>query len=68
LPGSQKKFAELILSLLENSDLRQMMGEAGQRRAERFSADKMAVRLEKAYNALITGARDIINNLAGEEI
>jgi len=64
----EKKFAELILSLLENSDLRQMMGEAGQRRAERFSADKMAVRLEKAYNALITGARDIINNLAGEEI
>lgn len=64
----KEKFAELILSLLEDADLRRRMGAAARSRAERFSADKMALRLEMAYNALITGAKNVIDNLAEDEI
>lgn len=64
----KEKFAELILSLVEDADLRQRMGAAARSRAKRLSADKMALRLEMAYSALIAGAKDVIDNLAEDEI
>ncbi|MDH7576464.1 MAG: glycosyltransferase family 4 protein [Bacillota bacterium] len=64
----EEEFAARIILLLENSSLRKQMSEAARARACRLSAEKMALRLEKAYLALLNGARDLLQDLAYEEI
>lgn len=64
----KEKFAELILMLIRDRELREKMGAAARERAEQLAADKMALRLETAYKALISGDLDVIESLAGDEI
>ncbi|MGB9790989.1 MAG: glycosyltransferase family 4 protein [Thermacetogeniaceae bacterium] len=64
----KERFAELIILLVRDEELRKKMGAAARKRAEQLSADKMALRLEIAYNALITGNREAIEKLAEDEI
>ncbi len=63
----RERFAELILTLIRDTRLREEMGAAARRRAEQLAADKMALRLETAYKALINGELDVIESLAGAE-
>lgn len=63
----RERFAELILTLVRDTRLREEMGAAARRRAEQLAADKMALRLETAYKALINGELDVIESLAGAE-
>jgi glycosyltransferase involved in cell wall biosynthesis len=68
LCDSEEAFAERICELLQNQALRRRMGEAAIARAQRLTAEKMAIRLERAYQALIAKDRDALEQLAGEEI
>ncbi len=68
LCDSEEAFAERICELLQNQALRRRMGEAAIARAQRLTAEKMAIRLERAYQALIAKDRVALEQLAGEEI
>jgi glycosyltransferase involved in cell wall biosynthesis len=68
LCDSEEAFAERICELLQNQTLRRRMGEAAIARAQGLTAEKMAIRLEKAYQALIAKDRGALEQLAGEEI
>jgi glycosyltransferase involved in cell wall biosynthesis len=68
LCDSEEAFAERICELLQNQALRRRLGEAAIARAQRLTAEKMAIRLERAYQALIAKDRDALEQLAGEEI
>jgi 1,2-diacylglycerol 3-alpha-glucosyltransferase len=59
-------FAEQVVTLLSDPILRRKMGEAGKIRASRLSAEKMAIRLESLYQAMIDGSAEEINHLAKE--
>lgn len=64
----EERFAEYILRLLKEPELRKRMGDAALKRAMRLSADKMALRLESVYQALIAGDQGMIDHLADESI
>jgi glycosyltransferase involved in cell wall biosynthesis len=61
-------FADRICELLQNQALRRRMGEAAIARAQGLTAEKMAIRLERTYQALIAKDREALEQLAGEEI
>lgn len=64
----EEEFAAKILLLLEQPLLKRQMGEAARARALSLSAEKMALRLEKTYHALLEGDRELLETLAREEI
>ncbi len=66
--GNEEEFAAKIILLLEKASLRKKMGEAARVRASCLSAEKMALRMEKAYRALIEGPHDLLESLAQEDI
>jgi 1,2-diacylglycerol 3-alpha-glucosyltransferase len=68
LCDSEEAFAERICELLQNQAFRKRMGEAAIARAQGLTAEKMAIRLERAYQALIAKDRATLEQLAGEEI
>ena len=68
LCDSEEMFADRICELLQNQALRRRMGEAAIARAQGLTAEKMAIRLERTYQALIAKDREALEQLAGEEI
>ena len=56
-PGGPRAFAAGLLRLLEDPALARRMGEAGQARAEEFSADKMVQDVAALYEALLAEHR-----------
>jgi glycosyltransferase involved in cell wall biosynthesis len=68
LCDTEEAFAGRISELLQNQALCRRMGEAAIARAQRLTAEKMAIRLERAYQALIAKDRIVLEQLAGEEI
>jgi glycosyltransferase involved in cell wall biosynthesis len=68
LCDTEEVFAERVGELLQNQALRRSMGEAAIARAQRLTAEKMAIRLERAYQALIDKDRQALEQLASEEI
>ena len=67
LCDTEDAFTERIGQLLQDQALRRRMGEAAVARAQSVTAEKMAIRLEKAYQALIARDRDALDRLCGEE-
>jgi 1,2-diacylglycerol 3-alpha-glucosyltransferase len=65
---TEEAFAERICELLQDQALRRRMGQAAIARAQGLTAEKMAIRLERAYQALIAKDREALEQLAGEEI
>ncbi|KUK36114.1 MAG: 1,2-diacylglycerol 3-alpha-glucosyltransferase [Thermacetogenium sp.] len=64
--GGEEEFAAKVLELLDDSDLHRRMAEAAAQWAWKLSAEKMALRLEKAYLALVHGDHDRLLQM-GEE-
>lgn len=64
----EEEFADRIVSLLEDLLLWRQMGEAAKKRALKLSANKMVLRLEKVYQALVCRAQDVLDHLAQEEV
>jgi 1,2-diacylglycerol 3-alpha-glucosyltransferase len=64
--GEEDEFAEKTLSILSDPELKLRMSESALRKAEELAADKMALRLESAYMALINGNHDKLWQM-GEE-
>ena len=56
--GNAKDLANKIIFLLQNEDLRNKMGEAGQERAKNFTWDKIAERTLKLYNEVVNNWPD----------
>jgi len=67
LCDTEDAFTERIGQLLQDQALRRRMGEAAVARAQSVTAEKMAIRLERAYQALIARDRDALDRLCGEE-
>ena len=57
-PANSRQLAEALVALLENSTLRQSMGEAGRKRVETFfSLEKTIKELECCYNQILSQSR-----------
>jgi len=56
-PGDERALAIALISLLQDSALRQRMGESGQARARAYSWDKVAQRILRFYGELL-GRKD----------
>lgn len=52
-PGDYKAFADSLLYLLENEDVRKNMGIAGKRKAKDYSWDKIVIKTQKVYKSLL---------------
>jgi glycosyltransferase involved in cell wall biosynthesis len=59
-------FAERILMLLRDPGLRERVSAAATARARHLASDLMAIRLEKAYQALLGGADEVLERMALE--
>ena len=68
LCDTEEAFVERISDLLQDKALRRRMGEAAAARAQGLTAEKMAIRLERAYQALIGKDREALEQLAREEV
>ncbi|MGB4504610.1 MAG: glycosyltransferase family 4 protein [Syntrophaceticus sp.] len=58
--GDEHEFAAKTLSILNDPELKMRMSEAALRKAENLSADKMALRMERAYKALLAGNHELL--------
>lgn len=68
LCNTEDAFVDRINELLKDRALRQRMGKAAYARAQNLTAEKMAIRLERAYQALLGKDQEVLQRLAGEEI
>lgn len=68
LCDTEEVFEKRINKLLQDQALRRQMGEAAAVRAQNLTAEKMAVRLERAYQALLSKDQEALEQLAREEI
>lgn len=66
--NNESQFAERIIRLLTDDNLRKNMGEKAKKRALLLTADKMALRLEKIYLALSENRYYVIDELANDRI
>ncbi|MGD0152636.1 MAG: glycosyltransferase family 4 protein [Thermacetogeniaceae bacterium] len=68
LCDTEEAFVERIDQLLHDQALRQRIGSAAAVRAQNLTAEKMAIRLERAYQALLDKDQPALERLAREEI
>lgn len=64
--GEEDEFADKALAILSDPQLKLRMSESALRKAEELAADKMALRLESTYQALINGNHERLWQM-GEE-
>ncbi|HHV35161.1 MAG TPA: glycosyltransferase family 4 protein [Syntrophomonadaceae bacterium] len=65
--GEEDEFAEKTLAILSDPELMLRMSESALKKAEALSADKMAMRLEDAYQALINGSHEKLWQMGEED-
>ncbi len=63
--GDETEFAKKTLSILDNTKLKQRMSESALRKADELAADKMALRMESAYQALVCGDENELRKMGG---
>jgi glycosyltransferase involved in cell wall biosynthesis len=68
LCDTEDVFAQRINELLQDRELCLRMGQFAAAKAQDLTAEKMAIRLERTYQALIDRDRDALEQLALEEI
>jgi glycosyltransferase involved in cell wall biosynthesis len=54
-PGDPEALADRLDALLDDGELRESFGAAGQKRAERFSSERMLADLDEVYRELLAG-------------
>jgi glycosyltransferase involved in cell wall biosynthesis len=65
--GEEHEFAEKTLSILHDPQLKRRMSASALRQAEALAADKMALRLEKAYTALLAGDQEMLRQMGEKD-
>lgn len=64
--GAEQEFAAKTLSILHDSERKMRMSAAALKRADKLTADKMALRLESAYLALTAGDYETLRQMGDE--